>query len=113
MFRNSKLTVIATLTATFAISGSSVASAMAPVHSAPAKPLAAKTVSVAQMQGGATGDGPADDNECEEAAGLIDTFNALAEGDEKYGDGSRAAGYRQRAAEEEDAEMDHGCFFID
>jgi hypothetical protein len=63
--------------------------------------------------GAATGDGPADDEECESYGYQINTDLDLAEGSLDMGD---VAGYitnLRAAIEAEDEGSDRGCFFID
>jgi len=65
------------------------------------------------LDGGATGDGDADDAECISAAQAINVLRDLAKGDELYGNGMAAPGLRAKAAQIEDEASDRGCFFID
>lgn len=65
------------------------------------------------LDGGATGDGPADDDECISAAWAINALRDIAKGDERYGDGKAAPGLRAEADRIEEDASDRGCFFID
>lgn len=65
------------------------------------------------LDGGATGDGEADDAECEQVAGQLNVLNDLAKGCERYGDPINATRFRLQAIAMKDDAMDRGCFFID
>jgi hypothetical protein len=65
------------------------------------------------VDGGATGDGDADDADCISAAQAINVLRDLALGDELYGDGKHASGLRAKAAQIEEEASDSGCFFVD
>ena len=65
------------------------------------------------LDGGATGDGEADDAECEQWAGQINVLNDLAKGCERYGDPINATRFRLQAIAMTDEAENRGCFFID
>lgn len=75
----------------------------------PVRPI---TTAVA-LQGGATGDGPASDQDCEGAADLANSYLSDAQQNTKDGNYGLAAADLQLAGETVDGAMDNGCFFID
>jgi hypothetical protein len=65
------------------------------------------------LQGGSTGDGPATEQDCEDAADLANSYLSDAQTNTKNGDYGLAAADLQLAGETVDGAMDNGCFFID
>jgi hypothetical protein len=64
-------------------------------------------------EGAATGDGPADDEECEDWGHKINVHIDLAEGARQSGDVWGYVTNLAAASAAEDAGSDRGCFFID
>jgi hypothetical protein len=142
MFTTKLLSTIVTLAATFVVAvalsmtGAGVASAAIAVNQPgdspqattgkpagaqrTARPVHTSTPPIAPVggvnvakDGGATGDGPADDEECEQWAHQINTHLDLAEGSLQSGKLGDYMTELAAAVTAEDEGSDRGCFFID
>ena len=69
-------------------------------------------VAAHQVTGGATGDGPADDAECDAAAAAIELFQDMAADAYRNDERGKVSELMAAAAATEDRATDRGCFFI-
>ena len=103
------------IAAVTAMSATGVASAAAMHRPGAGQTIAPVTqVSVAMgVQGGATGDGPADDAACEKYANAVNSWNDAATDEGVAGNLDQAIHDYGVAQQIENQGLDDGCFFID
>ena len=94
-----------------ATGASGVASAKTPLRTQSVVPVAqtAQALSFARATGESTGDGPADDKECEAWAGFINTVMEIAADDLKEGNTVGAANMVNEAERAESDALGRGC----